>query len=168
LTSNPANVYLIDGYNFLFRLTKTKAALQTKRLHFIETLNDLISTLKLNAIVVFDSAHPSSRLPTRGHFDALEIIYTTKNLSADAYILEKIQSAQHPEHITVVTSDRDLTASSKAFKAKTLSIEAFLNFLTKKKNKQKQKFPKTSILRDSDAEIERLLRIFEKRLENLS
>ena len=166
MSNSPAHQYLIDGYNFLFRLAKSKADFKTKRLQFIETLNDLVSSLHLNATVVFDSADPSSRIPTRGHFDALEIIYTTKELSADAFILEKIQSTQHPERITVVTSDRELAASSKAYKAKTLSVEAFLTFLTKKKKKPRP--TKMRIMRDSDAEIERLLRIFEKRLDNLS
>src|ERR1700679_3644862 len=114
-------MYLIDGYNCLFRLAKSKSDLKTKRLQFIETLNDLVSSLRLNATVVFDSADPSSRIPTRGHFDALEIIYTTKELSADAFILEKIQSAQDPERFTVVTSDRELAARCKAYKAKILS-----------------------------------------------
>lgn len=120
---------------------------------------------------MFDSADPSSRLPSRGHYDALEIIYTIKELSADAYILEKVHASKTPECITVVTSDRDLAAGCKALKAKTLSVEAFLTFLTKKekvrKKKTASKASKRRFLRDSDAEIERLLRIFEKRLDNL-
>jgi predicted RNA-binding protein with PIN domain len=167
LPSSPTPLYLIDGYNFLFRLAKSRAAFQTKRLIFIERLNELASSLRLNAAVVFDSSDPSYRLARRGHFDALEIIYTTKDLSADAYILEKIQTTKHPERITVITSDRELSAHSKALGAKTLSVEAFLAFLTKKKKARAPKKAPSRILRESDAEIERLLRIFEKRLENL-
>lgn len=167
-----STLYLIDGYNFLFRIAKSKSEFKTKRLHFIESLNDCILALNLNASVVFDSADPFARLPTRGHFDALEIIYTTKTLSADAYILEKVQASKHPERITVVTSDRDLAASCKALKAKTLSVEGFLSFLYKKKQSPKKKSAsktgKSRLMRDSDAEIARLLRIFEKRLESLN
>jgi predicted RNA-binding protein with PIN domain len=69
---------LIDGYNFLFRSAKSRAEFKTNRVQFIESLNDFVSAIRINAIVVFDSADPSARLPTRGHFDTLEIIYTTK------------------------------------------------------------------------------------------
>ena len=166
--SSNAHQYLIDGYNFLFRLAKSRSSLQAKRLEFIEKLESLVSSLHLNATVVFDSADPSARLPTRGHFDALEIVYTTRELSADAFSLEKIESAMHPERIIVVTSDRDLAASCKALNAKTLSVEAFVAFLTKKKKSEKKKTVRTRPSRDSDAEIDRLLKIFEKRLENLN
>lgn len=169
MPSSPAPLYLIDGYNFLFRLAKSRTAFQTKRLQFIEDLNELASSLGLNATVVFDNADPLSRLPSRGHFDTLEIIYTTKELSADAYILEKVHASKHPERITVVTSDRDLAMGCKALKSKILSVEAFVAFLTKKKKaRMKKTAAKTRPLRDSDREIERLLRIFEERLENLS
>lgn len=159
---------MIDGYNFLFRIAKSRVEFKTNRVQFIESLNDAVSALRINTIVVFDSADPSSRLPTRGHFDALEIIYTTKELSADDYILEKVHTCKHPEHITVVTSDRDLAASCKALKAKTLTVEAFLSFLVKKKERVRKKTEKPCRIRDSDKEITRLLLIFEKRFENLS
>jgi len=167
-----SSLYLIDGYNFLFRIAKSRAEFKSKRVQFIDSLNDIVSALNLNAIVVFDSADPSARLPTRGHFDSLEIIYTTKELSADDYILEKVHASKHPERITVVTSDRDLSASCKALKAQTLTIEDFLSFLFKKKESRRKKAATKSgrprMMRDSDREITRLLQIFEKRFENLS
>jgi predicted RNA-binding protein with PIN domain len=172
LPSSISQGYLIDGYNFLFRIAKSRAEFKSNREEFIESLNDLVSALKLNAIVVFDNSDPSARLPTRGHFDALEIIYTTKELSADDYILEKVDASKYPERITVVTSDRDLAAGCKALKANTLTVEAFVAFLFKKKRSRKKKTASATVkplrLRNSDREIARLLEIFEKRFENLS
>lgn len=165
--ASSGNQYVIDGYNFLFRLAKERNAFKEKRDQFIEILNQEVSALSLNVIVVFDSSNPISRVPHRGHYDALEIIYTIKNLSADAFILEKIHAAKNPERITVVTSDRDLAASCKALKAKVLSIEAFVMLLKKRRIKKKKTSSKPRYLRDSDAEIARLLRIFEKRLDNI-
>jgi predicted RNA-binding protein with PIN domain len=157
--------YLIDGYNLLFRLAKSRQALKTKRVQLIEKLNEMIGPLALNATIIFDSADTTTRHSSREHFDALEIVYTNKAMSADAYILEKLDASKYPEHFTVVTSDRDLAFSSKVLKAKTLSVEAFLSLLLKKKKAQKKKTSSsTRLLRDSDAEISRLLRIFEKRL----
>jgi predicted RNA-binding protein with PIN domain len=89
-------------------------------------------------------------------------------LSADDYILEKVHASKHPERITVVTSDRDLAASCKALKAKILTVEAFLSFLFKKKERVGKKKERPRRMRDSDKEIARLLQIFEKRFENLS
>lgn len=166
----PKPSYLIDGYNVLFRLAKGRAAFKAKRLELIENLNDIAASLSLNLTVIFDSAHPYPGHPSLSHFDALEIVYTTQGLSADAFILEKVHSAKHPEHFTVVTNDKTLTASCKYLKAKTLSIDAFLAYLSKKQ-KVKRKTTKSSVrpFRDSDPEIARLLSIFEKRLfENLN
>jgi uncharacterized protein len=160
--------YLIDGYNLLFRLAKGHAPFTAKRQHIIEKLNERAAQFSLHLIVVFDSSDPQARFPSRGHFDALEIIYTTKNLSADAWILEKLYSSKHPEQFSVITDDRDLKFSAKTLGAQSMSVEAFLGLLAKKKKVQKKKTAAKRVLRDTDAHMARLLRIFEERLnENL-
>ncbi len=157
--------YLVDGYNLLFYKPKTRISLKEKRLEIITFLNDFIASLSINVTLVFDGSDPHSRHSFRHHFDALEIIYTTKGISADTYILEKLDASQHPEHYIVVTNDRDLATSCKVLRATILSIDQFLSFLLKKKQKHKKKTTVSRrILRDSDAEISRLLRIFEERL----
>lgn len=157
--------YLIDGYNLLFRLAKSSSTLKKKRVELIEKLNELVSSLSLHATIIFDGAEPHSTLPSREHFDAIEIVYTTIGLSADAFILEKIESATRPQQFTVVTNDRSLALSSRAHKAKTLSVEKFLAFLIKKRKKHRKKTSIARPLRDTDTEISRLLQIFEKRLD---
>ena len=156
-------VYLIDAYNLLFRLAKSRAALKTQRHEFIERLNEFIASLGLNVTLIFDGADPFSKHHAREHFDALEIIYTPKGLSADTFILEKLDASRRPENYVVVTNDRDLATSCKVRKAKHLTIEQFISLLQKKKKKPKTTSPPNT-LKDSDRKISRLLQIFEKRL----
>lgn len=157
--------YLIDAYNLLFRTQKKKGPLEKYRQSLIEELNELTSRLNLHATLIFDGAEEHLRLPSRGHFDALEIIYTTKGQSADEYIFEEVCAAKSPSQLTVVSNDRELTGRCRQHRAKTLTIDEFLHFLVKKKDKKKRlsaSSPKT--FRDSDPEIARLLAIFEKRM----
>lgn len=164
--------YLIDGYNLLFRIAKPGRALEKKRAALIEELNQVIDDFKLKATVVFDGSHPSFSHAMRHHFAALEIIYTYQNLSADQYIIEEVDSARRPEEIIVITSDRGLAQTCKNLGAKTQTIEAFVLSLKKKTTKQKKRQKESrpeAAFKDSHAEINRLLAIFEKKLnEDLS
>ncbi|MBS0650192.1 MAG: NYN domain-containing protein [Verrucomicrobia bacterium] len=159
--------YLIDGYNLLFRIAKPGRALEKKREALIAELNQVIDDFKLKATVVFDGSHPGISHAMRHHFAALEIIYTYQNLSADEYIIEEVNSARRPEEIIVITSDRGLAQTCKNLGAKTQTIETFISSLKKKtmkkKKKQREARPET-VFKDSNAEINRLLAIFEKKL----
>ena len=159
--------YLIDGYNLLFRIAKPGRALEKKREALIAELNQVIDDFKLKATVVFDGSHPGISHAMRHHFAALEIIYTYQNLSADEYIIEEVNSARRPEEIIVITSDRGLAQTCKNLGAKTQTIETFISSLKKKtikkKKRQRESRPETAF-KDSNAEINRLLAIFEKKL----
>ncbi len=160
--------YLIDGYNLLFRIAKPGSALEKKRESLIVELNRVISDFKLKVIVVFDGSHPGLSHVMRHHFDALEIIYTYQNLSADEYIIEEVHSTRRPEEILVITSDRGLSQTCKNLGAKTQSIETFISSLKKKNFRKKKKQKETASeasFKDSSAEITRLLAIFEKKLK---
>jgi predicted RNA-binding protein with PIN domain len=152
--------YYIDGYNLLFRVTEGKKSLQQKREAILELLGHQITDLNLHLTVVFDSKQHH----TRGHLADLEIVYAAENQSADAYIIQEIERSSDPGQETVVTSDRELAQSCKLLGARTQSIDAFLASLLKKRKKKKR--PTAHPFRDSDAQIARLLEIFEKRLEN--
>ncbi len=163
--------YLVDAYNLLFRTLKKRGSLEKSRQLLIEELNEIISQLNLHVTLVFDGAEEHLPLPTRGHFDAIEIIYTSKNQTADEYIYGEITHARTPAQMTVVTNDRELSGRCHQNRAKTMTIDEFLHFLKKKKTKKKHSSHRSSArtFRDSDPEIARLLIIFEKRLfEELS
>lgn len=160
--------YLVDAYNLLFRILKKRGPLEKNRQKLIAELNEEISQLKLQVTLVFDGAGEHLPHPTRGHFDATELVYTSKSQTADEYIAEEVSLSRTPAEITVVTNDRELSSRCRAYRAKILTIDQFLDFLMKKKTKKKRTVsPPARTFRDSDPEISRLLMIFEKRmLEN--
>lgn len=158
--------YFIDGYNLLFRILGNPRPLQRSRQHVIASINEKVSLLKLNATLVFDGASEEHAQNSRGHFDVLEIIYTSKAQSADDYILEEIQQSSTPSQETIVTSDRELALRCKNLGAKIKSIESFLEWIEKKCKKDKaakRPSPKKGF-KESDFHFTRLLKIFEKRL----
>jgi predicted RNA-binding protein with PIN domain len=157
--------YLIDAYNLLFRSLKKRGPLQKTRQHLIEEINEEVSQLKLSVTLVFDGADDSLPHPTRGHFDAVEIVYTSKKQTADEYIFEEASYSRTPAQITVVTNDRELAAKCRLLNTKILTIDQFLAFLMKKKaKKKKQSVSRDRVFRDSDPELARLLILFEKKL----
>jgi len=158
--------YFIDGYNLLFRLLGDPRPLQKNRQQIIASINERIAELKLNVTLVFDGSRQGESEGTRGHYDALEIIYTSKTTSADDYILDEIQSSARASQETVVTSDMDLARRCKSLGAKTQTIEGFLAWIAKKKKKIKSRKTQSvqKAFKDTDRNIARLLELFEKKL----
>jgi predicted RNA-binding protein with PIN domain len=161
--------YLVDAYNLLFRSLKKRGPLENTRQKLISELNEVVSQLNMQVTLVFDGADEHLPHSTRGHFDALQIVYTPKSKTADEYISEEVAISKAPASITVVTNDRELAHRCKAYRAKIQTIDQFLAFLMKKKAKKKKLSSNSAkAFRDSDPEIARLLTIFEKKvLENL-
>jgi uncharacterized protein len=155
--------YWIDGYNLLFRLPLTKESLANKRKRVILDLNEQAELLSLDITIIFDAEDQERNLDRRSHYRSLEIIYSTSKQTADESILDSIECSYHPEKICVVTSDKDLSYKAKVLRANTLSLKEFFLFIAKKQKKKSA----TSYIEctDSPREIARLLKIFEKKLE---
>lgn len=157
--------YLVDAYNLLFRFLKKGKSLEDRRRQLIEEINRAAQALNLQITLVFDGADDYQSYPTRGHFDCLELVYTSKNKTADEYISEEVIHSKNAAEITVVTNDRELASRCKDHHAKIKTIDGFIGFLSKKKAKKKKSSPSTSrIFNESSSEFARLLAIFEKRL----
>jgi predicted RNA-binding protein with PIN domain len=154
--------YWIDGYNLLFKLPALKGSLEEKRRALIIELNRQAKHLNLQITVVFDAADPHRSLDLISHYDALEIIYTTSRSTADESILHAIETTKNPINLCIVTSDKDLAHKAKNLGAQTLSLADFLKRLAKK---QKNKRAKPPVSQDSPRQIERLTKIFEKKLQ---
>lgn len=159
-------LFLVDAYNLLFRTLKKRGSLEKSRQLMIEELNEAVSHLKLQVILVFDGAEEHLPHPSRGHFDAIELVYTSKSKTADEYITEEVANSRWPSRITVVTNDRELAGRCKNLGAKKLTIDEFIAFVTKKKIKKKRlSAAPARAFRESTSEFNRLLRAFEKKLE---
>lgn len=157
--------YIIDGYNFLFQLYAFDGTLEQGRETLLEFLDKASTQKNLQITIVFDGADLSS-YPHFKTFGSLQVIYSPSYMTADDYILEELSSIDHPQTVTVITSDRQLANKARGFKAKTMTIDLFLEEVIQKKVKktivrQETKFD----FQESTQNILRLEKIFVDRLK---
>ena len=161
--------YLIDGYNLLFRLVESKKSLQTQRQTIILSLQKEFKILRLEGTVVFDGSHQRGEHSGLSYHSPLIIAYSHSGQSADQYILEKVESSSAISEITVVTDDGFLASAARTLGAHTLSLKSFIARL-EKKNEQRRKTREEGRdqrpFKESRKDFERLLKIFEERLQN--
>ena len=99
--------------------------LQSAREYIIRDLNQKISLIKLDVSIVFDSTfRPGGS--EQGHYDALEIIFTSFGETADEFIVDAIRGSPFPRKETVVTSDRQLAIHVRNLSAHAESVEDFM------------------------------------------
>lgn len=152
--------YLIDGYNLIFSLIESKESLQTLRQKVIHTLQKHFARRKISGMLVFDGAHKRDEESGLSYPSPLIVAYAPKGQSADQYIVERIQIAANPKQITVVTNDRGLGRHAKSAGAKVQPNDEFIVWLNKRKKKS------TMEPKETQQNIDRLLKIFEERLKN--
>lgn len=152
--------YLIDGYNLIFSFAQSKESLQTLRQKIIRALQKQFAQHAVAGTLVFDGAHKRDEESGLSYSSPLIIAYTPIGQSADEYIIERLEMATNPKQITVVTNDRGLRMHVKSHGAKIQSNDAFIHWL-KKRNKTRREVEPM----DTEQNIDRLLKIFEKRLK---
>ena len=157
--------YLIDGYNFVFYFIDPKKSLQSQRQSVIRGLQEEFAQLGLEGMIVFDGSQVRGGESGLSYQSPLIIAYSFSGETADRYILDKVESAKRPSELTVVSNDKSLTAAARKHGANTLDLKAFLAFLAKKRKKISEK-PEPRAFVESEAETERLIKLFEERLKN--
>ncbi len=161
-------IYLIDGYNLLFRLFHSGKKFESQREVVIDFLQEKAIFLNINIHLVFDGYKQNQQLPNILYYDNLKVIYTSKGQTADDYILEQIFLSKTPNQIIVVTSDNTLTIKAKQMHAQTKSIESFIDWISKKEFQiKKNKHIEEENFVDTKKNIERLLKIFEEKMNDL-
>ncbi len=153
-------MFLVDGYNLIFSLIKSKESLQTLRQKVIHYLQRKFAAKKISGLIVFDGAHRKDEESGLSYSSPLTIAYAPKGQSADEYIVEQIQLAKNPKQLTVITNDRGLTLHAKSAGAKVQTNAEFIDWLKKKKRQTEP-----SVIKDTPQNIERLEKIFEERLK---
>lgn len=152
--------YLVDGYNFFFQIEKEILPLEEKRENFLSFLEEALSTTSFRLTIVFDSHHEQSHtFPSKRLLDRMEVIFSPKHFSADAYLIEQLQWRM--KETILVTSDRALKLEAQRMGAKTQSVEQFIHSFIKKKQRRKREEEKPNRPFDFD----RYLKAFERRLE---
>lgn len=132
-------LYLIDGYNLLFRsLRASEDDFKRVRENFIIHLSEQIEKARLKAKLIFDAPHTESFVE-RSAALTLPIIYTDHKQTADEYILEFVSQEKHPKEVTVVTSDSRLAWAARGKGAYSMSVEEFRVMLGKKGMKEERR-----------------------------
>lgn len=155
--------YLIDGYNFLFSLLESKQSLSSQREQLILFIKKKFSVLNLKGSLVFDGDRYRDEESGLFYSSPLEIVYSSKGQTADAYILEKLEIRNKKEQFTVITNDRGLIANCRPLGAKIISTYDFIKWLLEKSKKKKKAEKPTRT--ETKHDLDRLLQIFEKKLK---
>ena len=160
-------IYLIDGYNLLFRLFHSEKKFEAQREVIIDFIQEKASLLNIYMHLIFDGYKQNQELSNISYFDNLKVIYTSKGQTADDYILEQIFLSKTPAEILVITSDNTLKRKAKEMHAQTKSIDSFISWLSKKESliKKSMYLDEDNYL-DTQKNIERLLKIFEDKMED--
>ena len=102
-------IVLVDGYNVLQNWPQFAHEIESHfdlaRERLIRMIADFAAYQGHRVIAVFDAQKQRSRQPTRKKQDGIEIVYTKRDQTADAYIVEWIRRYKGDEHIEVITSD---------------------------------------------------------------
>ncbi|TRZ93932.1 hypothetical protein D4R78_07360 [bacterium] len=130
--------YIIDGYNLinhpLFAQDhKKRVNIQIALLEFIREKR-LTGSLKNRVIVVFDGYFEFSGQKDNPY--GIQVIFSQEE-TADEKIKKLVEASDQPRSIAVVSDDKDIRFSVRAFGAKTISIEKFIE--VKKDNPQEKK-----------------------------
>ncbi len=152
--------YWIDGYNFFFRLTKSYKSMKEQERSLLEKLFQTMTHLKSPMTVVFDGREKDPPEALRKNLLSMSIVYTPERQTADDYILEMLDHAKNPDQEMVISSDRELLRRAKQKGARTKTIEEFLKTISPKQTRSTDERKQT---KESSAEFERLLKIFEKK-----
>jgi predicted RNA-binding protein with PIN domain len=102
-------LYIVDGYNFLFNYYSTKEV-SSEQIEFFrdELLSDLIQYKNYNncsVMVVFDAKHGDKFAQSRETIDGIKIIYSKGGETADSIVERIVHSNEKYDRIFVITSD---------------------------------------------------------------
>lgn len=113
--------------------------------------------------MIFDTPlHHYSPIPHTTEDPPLTIAFAADGQEADDMIIERLYGYKKPEKIIVVTADRELRSRALDAGARTLSSDAFLKKLHKKKKSRKEEKKHLPL---SNKEKERLHKIFEEKFK---
>ncbi|MFA6119605.1 MAG: NYN domain-containing protein [Parachlamydiales bacterium] len=159
-------LYLIDGYNLLFRLFSSEKKIEVQRNLLIDFLEEKATNLNLKIQVIFDGHHQNSELPNQSYQNNIKIIYTPKDQTADDYILDKIFLSKTPSQLIIISSDKSLLQKAKQLKAQTKTVESFLSFISLSEDKINETEMNEEDFIDTKENIERLLKIFKEKYKD--
>ncbi len=141
-----------------------KRSLEVQRGGLLLWMQQQFDNLGFTGMIVFDGGHQMPNECEISYRSPLEIAYTPKGQSADAFIIQSLSYLKNPKLATVVSNDKGLLSQCKEFSPNSMSCEPFVQWLLKKSKKKKDRQRPT--LKESAYQIDRLTKIFEERLNS--
>ena len=121
-------MWILDGYNLLFRWKGLQGSLEQRRRRLLESLRARYPLKEL--IVVFDGRLPP---PEEGPscLGNLRIFYTCRGVTADEFILDYLERVPNRSCYRVVTADRALARMAGQMGARVESPEKWIRDLSR-------------------------------------
>lgn len=159
--------FLIDGYNLLFFYLTPDEDLKKNREELISVLDKKLKSLNIKATIVFDGFSQINKDAEHQYFESLTVVFSPKAQTADEYIIERLTSSKNPNEITIITADKQLASEARCLKAHSKTPKAFLKEIATKQAAIENSTEKEQRdFEESKAHIERLVKLFEKRLQD--
>ena len=160
--------YYIDGYNLLFFLLEDEeeVSFEEIRSQLVTFIQERTQHISGSIVIVFDAHLREDNQDLQIFYTSnTKIVFTEQNEKADTYIIKQIEYSKNPKKDIVITSDKQLSNICRQLGSYTQTIAEFLK-KTIRKGKKKNLLLQKNIMIDSQADIERLLKIFTKKLKN--
>jgi predicted RNA-binding protein with PIN domain len=121
-------MYLIDGNNVIGQRVGWHRDKPASRRRFLGDLARFSGVKRARLAVVFDGA-PDPDLPEGAVYRGVKVFYARPGADADARIIEIVERERNRKNLTVVTSDRQLTARVRVCGVQVMRSGAFRRML---------------------------------------
>ncbi|NDD62746.1 MAG: hypothetical protein EBZ36_02010 [Acidobacteria bacterium] len=102
-------MYLVDGNNVIGQRVGWHLDKEGARRRLLVELAELARVRRLRISVIFDG-RPDQSFPDGSSYRGVKVYYARPGSDADSRLVELVESARERKNLTVVTSDRQLTA----------------------------------------------------------
>lgn len=161
--------FLIDGYNLMkkmqlpkcheFEEERNEFLLELKRFSMMQSQRNMIT-------VVFDGS------PRYMHYQDLSkdniSVRFSLDVEADDIIIEKVENAQNPKQLVIVTEDRRIINAVKDFGVRILKSSDFISQLAQKKLKKESRAAGSDYVTEINKQAinNEILNVWKKKYEN--
>lgn len=126
---------IVDGYNLIYQWLSAKEietiGLEEARNRLVEKIRNYNGYAGYSVVLVFD-AYTKKQVEDREQiYEAVKVVYTEKNVTADSYIEKLVYGITKPDTVKVVTSDGNIQSLVLALGGTRVSSREFVEELRK-------------------------------------
>ena len=151
----PVELYLIDGYNVIYKIPEIKILmetdLQSARERFVMLLTNYFSNKRTEVIVVFDGLSDIADFNVHTN-PKVKVLFSRQNQKADILIKSITDERSNKSLITIISSDHEVYQYGKVSRCNVMKSEEFIK-KTRAKSFNYENSIKTHILSKDEIEI---------------